>query len=95
MQSNPQKKTLLVLKGWLLVYAILLALRIALLLGIVLLGMQWGDISDLTERLIGILALTVFLVGLYLLIVVPRPISRTTTLDSIVFLQRSLRCWRF
>ena len=78
-----------------MVYAILLALRIALLLGIVLLGMPWGDISDVTERLIGILALTVFLVGLYLLIVVRRPISRTTTLDSIVFLQRSLRCWRF
>jgi len=47
--------------------------------------MQWGDISDVTERLIGILALTVFLVGLYLLIVVRRPISRTTTLDSIFF----------
>jgi len=28
--------------------------------GIVLLGMQWGDISDVTERLIGILALTIF-----------------------------------
>ena len=64
------------IKGWLPLYAILLVLRTAFLLGIVLLGMQWGDISDVTERLIGILALTVFLVGLYLLIVVRRPITR-------------------
>ena len=64
------------MKGWLLLYAILLALRTAFLLGIVLLGMQWGYISDVTERLIGILALTVFLVALYLLIVVRRPITR-------------------
>ena len=59
------------IKGWLLLYAILLALRTAFLL-----GMQWDDISDVTERLIGILALTVFLVALYLLIVVRRPITR-------------------
>ncbi len=72
---NPAEKDLVGIKGWLLVYAILFALRTAFLLGIVLLGMQWGDISDVRERLIGILALTVLLIGLYLLIVVRRPIT--------------------
>ncbi len=74
--DKPAGKDLVGIKGWLLLYAILFALRTAFLLGIVSLGMQWGDISDVTERLIGILAVTVFLVGLYLLVVVRRPIAR-------------------
>ena len=74
--EQPAEKDLVGIKGWLLLDAILLALRTAFLLGIVSWGIQWGDISDVTERLIWILALTVFLVGLYLLIVVRRPITR-------------------
>ncbi len=58
-------------KGWLLFYAILRGLGSA-----VILSMQYREIPDVEERLTGIFVLIVVLVGLYLLSVVRRPVTR-------------------